>query len=58
MEHLLSEKQQRLPTEPLYSSWSGPPRDPSQKPRSIFATILDAVEIPPAPLSPPRRAVS
>jgi Family of unknown function (DUF6399) len=29
-----------------------------QKPRSIFATILDAVEIPPAPLSPPRRAVS
>jgi hypothetical protein len=28
-----------------------------QKPRSMFAVILDAVEIPPAPLSPPRRAV-
>ena len=28
-----------------------------QKPRSMFAAILDAVEIPPAPLSPPRRAV-
>ena len=28
-----------------------------QKPRSMFAAILDAVEIPPVPLSPPRRAV-
>ena len=28
-----------------------------QKPRSMFAAILNAVEIPPAPLSPPRRAV-
>ena len=28
-----------------------------QKPRSIFAAILESVEIPPAPLSPPRRAV-
>ena len=28
-----------------------------QKPRSMFAVILDAVEIPPAPLSPPRRAM-
>lgn len=28
-----------------------------QKPRSMFATILASVEIPPAPLSPPRRAV-
>jgi hypothetical protein len=28
-----------------------------QKPRSLFATILASVEIPPAPLSPPRRAV-
>jgi len=28
-----------------------------QKPRSMFAAILAAVEIPPAPLSPPRRAV-
>lgn len=28
-----------------------------QKPRSLFATILDSVQIPPAPLSPPRRAV-
>ena len=28
-----------------------------QKPRSMFAAILDAVEIPPAPLSPPRRAM-
>src|SRR5262249_39061492 len=27
-----------------------------QKPRSIFVAILDAVEIPPTPLSPPRRA--
>jgi hypothetical protein len=27
-----------------------------QKPRSMFATILDSVELPPAPLSPPRRA--
>jgi len=27
-----------------------------QKPRSMFATILESVEIPPAPLSPPRRA--
>ena len=27
-----------------------------QKPRSLFASILDSVEIPPAPLSPPRRA--
>jgi transposase len=27
------------------------------KPRSMFAAILDAVEIPPAPLSPPRRAM-
>jgi len=26
-----------------------------QKPRSMFAAVLDAVEIPPAPLSPPRR---
>jgi hypothetical protein len=26
-----------------------------QKPRSMFAAILDAVELPPAPLSPPRR---
>ena len=28
-----------------------------QKPRSIFAAILGAVDIPPAPLSPPHRAV-
>ena len=28
-----------------------------QKPRSMFAAILGSVEIPPAPLSPPRRAV-
>ena len=28
-----------------------------QKPRSLFAAILDSVEIPPAPLSPPRRAM-
>ena len=27
-----------------------------QKPRSMFAAVLEAVEIPPAPLSPPRRA--
>ena len=29
-----------------------------QKPRSMFATRLGAVDIPPAPLSPPRRAVA
>src|SRR5262245_55090499 len=29
-----------------------------QKPRSMFAVILGAVAIPPAPLSPPRRAVA
>ena len=29
-----------------------------QKPRSMFATILACVELPPAPLSPPRRAVA
>jgi hypothetical protein len=29
-----------------------------QKPRSRFAVILASVEIPPAPLSPPRRAVA
>jgi hypothetical protein len=28
-----------------------------QKPRSMFAAILASVEIPPAPLSPPQRAV-
>ena len=28
-----------------------------QKPRSMFAAILESVEIPPPPLSPPRRAV-
>lgn len=28
-----------------------------QKPRSMFAAILASVEIPPAPLSPPRRAI-
>jgi hypothetical protein len=28
-----------------------------QKPRSIFAAILASVEIPPAPLSPPQRAM-
>ena len=28
-----------------------------QKPRSMFAAILASVEIPPAPLRPPRRAV-
>ena len=28
-----------------------------QKPRSMFAAILGAVDIPPAPLSPPHRAV-
>ena len=28
-----------------------------QKPRSMFAAILQSVEVPPAPLSPPRRAV-
>jgi len=28
-----------------------------QKPRSMFAAILDSVEIPPAPLSPPRRVI-
>jgi hypothetical protein len=28
-----------------------------QQPRSMFAVILDAVEIPPVPLSPPRRAM-
>jgi hypothetical protein len=27
-----------------------------QKPRSMFAAILDAVELAPAPLSPPRKA--
>jgi len=29
-----------------------------QKPRSMFAAILGSVDIPPAPLSPPRRAVA
>jgi hypothetical protein len=29
-----------------------------QKPRSMFAVILGAVDIPPAPLSPPRRTVA
>jgi Family of unknown function (DUF6399) len=29
-----------------------------QKPRAMFAAILASVEIPPAPLSPPRQAVS
>jgi hypothetical protein len=29
-----------------------------QKPRSMFAAILTSVEVPPAPLSPPRHAVS
>jgi hypothetical protein len=29
-----------------------------QKPRSMFAAILESVEIPPSPLSPPRRAVA
>ena len=29
-----------------------------QKPRSMFAAILDAVDIPPVPLSPPKRAVA
>ena len=29
-----------------------------QKPRSMFAAILEAVNIPPAPLSPPKRAVA
>jgi hypothetical protein len=29
----------------------------AQKPRSMFAAILQSVELPPAPLSPPRRAV-
>jgi Family of unknown function (DUF6399) len=29
-----------------------------QKPRSMFAAILGAVDLPPAPLSPPRRAVA
>jgi hypothetical protein len=29
-----------------------------QKPRSMFAAIVGAVDIPPAPLSPPRRAVT
>ena len=29
-----------------------------QKPRSMFAAILEAVAIPPAPLSPPKRAVA
>ena len=29
-----------------------------QKPRAMFAAILGAVDIPPAPLSPPRRAVT
>jgi hypothetical protein len=28
-----------------------------QKPRSMFAAILESVELPPAPLSPPRRAL-
>jgi hypothetical protein len=28
-----------------------------QKPRSMFAAILESVELPPAPLTPPRRAV-
>ena len=28
-----------------------------QKPRSMFAAILASVEIPPAPLSPPQRAM-
>jgi hypothetical protein len=30
----------------------------AQKPRSMFTAILEAVEIPPAPLSPPQRAVA
>jgi hypothetical protein len=29
-----------------------------QKPRSMFAAISEAVDIPPAPLSPPKRAVA
>ena len=29
-----------------------------QKPRSMFAAILGSVDIPPAPLSPPRRVVT
>ena len=29
-----------------------------QKPRSMFAAILEAVDIPPVPLSPPKRAVA
>lgn len=29
-----------------------------QKPRSLFAAMLDSVQIPPAPLSPPRLALA
>jgi hypothetical protein len=35
--NILSEKQQRLLTEPLYSSWSGPPPDEVQSPRPFAA---------------------
>ena len=37
VDSILSEKQQRLLTEPLYSSWSGPPPEEDGMPRSFLA---------------------
>jgi Uma2 family endonuclease len=37
VDNILSEKQQRLLTEPLYSSWSGPPPEEDQKARPFAA---------------------
>ena len=53
VDNLLSEKQQRLLTEPLYSSWSGPPPDPSraEEPRQFLVAanvgLFPSVYVPP-----------
>ena len=41
---------------PRADGTTAPERCCGQKPRAMFAAILDTVEIPPAPLSPPRRS--
>ena len=59
VDNFTSEKQQRLLTEPLYTSWSGPPPDEDGQPRSfvaaanvgMFATPKETAIVPDAFLS-------
>jgi len=52
VDNFASEKQQRLLTEPLYTSWSGPPPDPEPRPFVAAANVGVFVAVKDPPLVP------